>query len=633
MDRAAISEGLNAEQREVVEALRGPVCVLAGAGSGKTTTITRRIANQVVSGSFAPDQILAVTFTDKAAGEMRGRLARLGAGEVRARTFHAAALAQLKVLGTDPPSDLLPSKALALRQLGNSLPRPYRFRPAADLATEVEWAKNRRISADAYLSSLNAHEPPIPAELMASIYKRYERGKRERNVIDFEDVLELAIRMFQTDADAHERFAARYHAFTVDEYQDVNLLQETLLRLWLGRRDDLCVVGDDYQSIYGFTGATPEYLLEMPRRFPRTKVVRLEANYRSTPQVLGVANRLVASLGGAPKVLRATRPDGPTAGFRSFESTQAELDGLVAVIRALQQAGVPLEEMAILYRLNFRSEDYEEVLAREGIVYQVRDGAFLTRTSARQMTASLRRSAARDVADQVRKLARRAGYVEELPDGVGDQEVTRQNDLRRLIALAEGFDDGVATAADFVRDIESRFGAGDGRGINLLTYHRAKGLEFEAVFLPRAEDGELPFKRSRSVEAVAEERRLFYVGITRAKTHLWISWVNDGRRKASRFVGELQVDGASARGAERGPRAERVPDAPLLHALKEWRSARARTDSVPAYVVFHDATLQEIARRRCRSKSALAQVPGVGPTKLERYGDEVVAVVEKVRGT
>jgi DNA helicase-2/ATP-dependent DNA helicase PcrA len=681
-----IFEGLNPEQRRAVETVRGPVCILAGAGSGKTTTITHRIAHQVSSGAFEPLDILAVTFTDKAAGEMRARLSTLGVAGVRARTFHAAALAQLRGLSAEPPAEILPSKAVALRQIGNTLPKPYRFRPAGDLATEIEWAKNRRIGPDDYLDSLGDHQPPIPPDLMTSVYRRYENGKNDRGLIDFEDLLEHAIRMFQEEEYVRERFAARYRAFTVDEYQDVNQLQETLMREWLGGRDDLCVVGDDYQSIYGFTGATPQYLLDMPLRFAGTAIVRLESNYRSTPQVLAIANKLVPKLGGAEKVLRPELGDGPEPSLRSFSSAGAEVAFVVSRIRELDSEGIPFEEMAVLYRVNFRSEDYEEALADVKIPFQVRDGAFLSRQSARQMLGSLRRTETTDVAATVRKLAERAGYLEEVPDGLGDQELTRQGDLARFVRLAEEFDVGERTTGEFVTDIEARFGTeGEGRGVNLLTLHRAKGLEFEAVFCPRVEEGELPFKRSRSEDAIAEERRLFYVGITRAKRHLAITCVNDGRRKASSFFDELS--GAPARAAARPRRVEieqvaaeiglelelsggffgkvieldddsasvELDDGALMvvrfgervksggktlplgppkgeserfvEALKKWRLERAKVDGVPAYVVFHDSTLQAIAERRPASLPELSRIDGLGPVKLERYGEEVLEIL------
>jgi DNA helicase II / ATP-dependent DNA helicase PcrA len=683
-----IFDGLNDQQREAVEAVRGPLCILAGAGSGKTTTITRRIANQVSSGAFEPTAIMAVTFTDRAAGEMRERLTRLGAGGVRARTFHAAALAQLRFFAEDRPPQILPSKGVALRQIANTLPKPYRFRPAADLATEIEWAKNRRIGPDAYADHLGEHDPPIPAELMQNVYRRYEDGKRQRNLIDFEDVLEHTIQMLQGDEWMRLRFFEKYRAFTVDEFQDMNLLQQTLLDEWLGERDDLCVVGDDYQSIYGFTGATPDYLLEMPQRFVGARVIRLEKNYRSTPQVLELANRLVPKLGGAKKVLQAVNPAGPEPALRRFSDPQAELNFLVRRIQQLHEDGVALEETAILYRVNFRSEDYEEALSEAEIPYQVTDGAFLSRAIARNLLSTLRRSTSTKVSDEVTRLAIRAGYIEVPQDDLGAQELTRQNDLARFIKLAEEFDDGVRTCKDFVADVELRFGgAGQGRGVNLLTLHRAKGLEYDAVFLPRLEDGELPFKRARSEEAVAEERRLLYVGITRAKRHLAITWVSDGRRKGSAFVGELrgelhrplprkqqarpsvvavvgvelavsggysgriveleddravlEVEGGSLLTVPFGeqvvvegvkstldPPQDEPP--PLLGALKEWRRERARSDGVPAFVVFHDSTLEEIGRAQPRSLSELAAIGGVGPTKLERYGADLLAILGRV---
>src|ERR671935_2012740 len=292
MDVERIFAGLNPAQRRAVEAVRGPVCILAGAGSGKTTTITRRIANQVASRVFAAREILAVTFTDKASAEMRGRLEALGVEGVTARTFHSAALGQLHAFGGEPPKKIVASKALPLRKIANSLPRPYRFRPAGDLATEVEWAKNRRLTPATYLGGLGDHAPPIPPDLMARVFREYERRKAAAGYVDFEDLLELAIRLFDDDRHALAAVRERFRAFTVDEYQDVNLLQQTLLERWLGGSDELCAVGDDYQSIYAFTGATPQFLLSMPRRFPHATVVRLESNYRSTPQLLALANRI-----------------------------------------------------------------------------------------------------------------------------------------------------------------------------------------------------------------------------------------------------------------------------------------------------------------------------------------------------
>jgi DNA helicase-2/ATP-dependent DNA helicase PcrA len=597
---------LNSEQQRAVDAVRGPVCILAGAGSGKTTTITHRVVNQVESRAFLADEILAVSFTDKAAGEMRARLDVLGVPGVRCSTFHSAALGQLRFFAAEPPKRILASKALPLRHIGNSLRRPYRFRPAADLATEVEWAKNRRIPPDDYVRSLGDHEPPIPADLMLRVYREYERRKVDQGWVDFEDLIELTIRLFDADEGALEQVQDRYRALTVDEYQDVNLLQQTLLDRWLGDRDELCAVGDDYQSIYAFTGASPEYLLGMPTRFPHATVVRLEENYRSTPEVLSFANRLVPKLGGAEKVLRATRPEGPEPVARSFAEPVLEAGFLVERIRELYAVGTPYEEMAILFRTNARSADYEEALHDAEIPSQ--GAALLSRDAAKQLLKALR---GRPLSD-VRGVAREQGMLEAIPDRLGEREVTRQNDLARLVKLAEAFE---GTAEEFVAYLEERFGSNAGRGVHLLTYHRAKGLEFEAVFLPRLEDRELPSKLSKTAAALAEERRLLYVGLTRAKRHLTVTWSG----KPSRFLAELEIREPAPKPVE--------PDDPLYETLKEWRLRTAKAEEKPAYVIFHNSTLAEIVRRAPRTHEELSKVPGVGPAKLERYGDEVLAAL------
>jgi DNA helicase-2/ATP-dependent DNA helicase PcrA len=612
MDADRILEGLNDEQRRAVEAVRGPVCILAGAGSGKTTTITRRIANQVVSGAFRAEEILAVTFTDKAAGEMRSRLGALGAGGVRARTFHSAALGLLRRYAPSPPERILASKALALRRIANRLPAPYKFRPAADLATEIEWAKNRRLTPDAYLYGIDGHEPVIPADLMARVFREYEGWKQAEGWVDFEDVLELAVRLLDEDPHALADLRERYRAFTVDEYQDVNLLQQELLDLWLGASDELCAVGDDYQSIYGFTGATPAYLLALPGRFPRAAVIRLETNYRSTPQVLALANRLVPTLGGAEKTLRASRDEGPAPDVRWADDEPAYVRDRVA---ALHAEGVPLEEMAVLVRTNARTVDFESAFADADIAHQ--GSSVLERDAARQLLKRVRRG--EPAAGEVRRVAVEQGWLEQLPEKLGEREYVRQADLTRLVGLAAGYG---GTVTEWVAHLHERFGKDAGRGVHLLTLHRAKGLEWDAVFLPRVEEKELPFKLAKTAEEQAEERRLFYVGITRARRFLTVTW--SGR--PSRFLRELGVTVTGTAGA-RAPKRVEDPDDPVFAALKAWRLERARADEIPAYVVFHNTTLAEIAARAPRSLAELAAVPGVGPAKLERYGGEVLAAL------
>ena len=630
----AIFDGLNEAQSEAVQTVRGPVCILAGAGTGKTTTITRRIAQQVATRTFSSDEILAVTFTEKAAREMGTRLKALGVEGVRAKTFHAEALGQYRRFTGETP-DILGAKGQLLHSIAKRLPPPYKFMPLRDLATEIEWAKNRRLAPGRYLDALDDREPPIPADLMHRVFVEYEKRKERANKIDFEDLLEVTLRALHEDPRAAGLVRVRYRAFTVDEYQDVNLLQQSLLEAWVGERPDVCVVGDDYQSIFGFTGATPRYLLSFPDRYPNARVVRLEQNYRSTPEVLAVANRLAPALSSSPRTLQSTRlPGGPNPGLREFATADEEVSWIVGEIRRLNETeNIPFERVAVLHRINGRSEDFEEALSQARIPFQVRDGSFLRRPAARTVFAKLRHERDGDVAGTVARIVMSAGYDPEDGEHSGD-EATRQADLGRLLRLAQEFG-GTAPAA-FVKDLRSRFAEEDeGRGVVLLTYHRAKGLEFDAVFLPRVEDKELPFALAKGEEELAEERRLLYVGITRARRHLYLSWAasREGERrsrpKPSPFLRELMPAEARPKPVLRTAVAEAPSqDDPLFVTLRQWRLRKSREADVPAYVVFDNKTLGLIAASKPATRAALLAIPGVGKAKLDRYAEDVLQIVK-----
>ena len=398
-DPSALLDDLDPEQRAAVEAVSGPVAILAGAGSGKTRVVSRRAAYAIASGVVPADQVLVVTFTDKAAGEMVERLRGLGLRGVTARTFHAHALSQLRFFwplrhdGAPLPA-LLDSKAPILGRLARQLPGHYRFTPTKDLADEIEWAKARRVSALDYERAATAagREPPIPLDLFVRTFDGYERAKERAGRIDFDDLLIGTIDLLDGDADAAATIRARKRWFSVDEYQDTSPLGQRLLELWLGESRDLCVVGDEDQTIYSFTGASSAYLTSFAERWPGARVVPLVRNYRSTPQVLELANRLIAAEGRS-KQLIATRGDGPVPTISRHPSAEVELAALVTWIRARLAEGVAPSEVAVLVRMNAQLAPIEEALTRAGVAYQVRGVRFYDRPEVRAAVQALRRPA------------------------------------------------------------------------------------------------------------------------------------------------------------------------------------------------------------------------------------------------
>jgi DNA helicase II / ATP-dependent DNA helicase PcrA len=662
---------LDPEQRDVAEALRGPVRVLAGAGTGKTRAITHRIAHGVAQGIYAPTEVLAVTFTTRAAGEMRGRLHRLGAPGVQARTFHSAALRQLRwfwptTYGGELPTlteSKLPLIAGAARRLRVQTDQAL----LRDLASEVEWSKVSNVGPDDYARVAERHGRAVSGldhETVGRLFGGYEEVKRSQARMDMEDVLLLTAGMLAEEERVAAQVRAQYKWFVVDEFQDVSPIQSALLDLWLGGRDEICVVGDPAQTIYSFAGADASYLRDFPRKFPGTTSVELSRNYRSSPEVVETANAVLAGSGSTSVRLRAQRPSGPQVRYVPAADEVAEADAVADSVGALVRDGVPASEIAVLFRINAQSEAFEEALASRGLPYVVRGAArFFERQEVRQAVTLLRATVRSDdgsatLLDLVRATLAGMGWTTEAPTTRG-QTRDRWESLQALMTMAE--EAGDAAPTDFLADLDRRAGeqhAPAAGGVTLATLHAAKGLEWDAVFLAGMHDGAMPLTHATSDAEIEEERRLLYVGMTRAREHLALSWAaartpgGRGNRQPSRFIHGLLPDEARAASAKPKQRRAfhcrecgkplssasekkrgRCADCPasydeeLFERLRVWRKERADEESVPAFVVFTDATLQLIAEQRPSSPAALLRISGVGPAKLERYGQALLEVV------
>jgi len=683
MDPASILEGLDDEQRAVAESLEGPVMVLAGAGTGKTRAITHRIAYGVMTGAHDPRRTLAVTFTNRAAGELRTRLRSLGADGVQARTFHAAALRQLRYfwprISDRAFPDLMPSKAglVASALSANDLSPDTSL--VRDVSGDIEWARVNFLDQHSLASTSTTRALSLEPSLLARVLGDYEQAKSDRGVIDFEDVMLVLVGALSTDHSIAREVRTAYRWLTVDEYQDVNPVQHTLLKLWLGDRDDLCVVGDPSQTIYSFTGARSSYLIDFPQEFPGATTVRLVRCYRCSPEIVELANGVIhAGPSSANAVtLTSQRPSSSAPEVTTFDDDVAEASAVAAKIKASIDSGVRPRDICVLYRINAQQVEIESALATAAIPMTLRGSErFFERGEVREAITRIRGaaraqdvSAPSDVVQGVSDVLSAMGWSREQPTTTGAVR-ERWESLAAIVELAR--ESGAADLSAFVSFLEDRAAvqfAPVADGVTLASIHSAKGLEWREVFLIGCSDGLIPLQHAETAEQLEEERRLLYVAVTRAEHALHLSWARarqpGGRatRQISRFLLRLGAlpgvdqpsvrrgDGSKAgtKRARRGPatcrtcgkalvtagertigRCQVCPatfDEDFLEELKDWRLEHARSRSVPAYVVFTDATLIAIAEQLPTDADGLSSIPGVGPSKLELYGEEIVALV------
>jgi len=536
-----ILAALDDEQRQVALATRGPVCVIAGAGTGKTRAITHRIAYAAAIGVMNPQKVLALTFTARAAGEMRARLRSLGVPTVAARTIHSAALKQLiyfwpGVFGGRTP-DLLTTKASFLTEaisragLIGTLSATSR-ELLRDIATEIEWAKVSQIAPEDYMdeSKDRSERSRINPGQIAQVYEAYESLKRQERTIDFEDVLLLTTAMLEEEREVRERVQDQYRFFTIDEYQDVSPLQQRLINAWLGKRQEICVVGDPAQTIYSFAGATPVFLNSFTKRFPEAEVIRLTAGYRSTPEIIFTANSLLRS-GSMGHEIVALNAHGEHPRVTEYKDEASEVAGVVQEIKKLTSAGIAAQNIAVLARTNAQLSALERGCIAAQIPYQVRNNErFFERTDVRDFLKGVRQASVIPTED-VTWLDELGTIAQPFVTGATTDGITALLHLARQLDSDSTFTP--KTLRTYLRELEDRAEQNNPPVMpvtTLATLHAAKGLEWDQVFLVGVSEGILPTHDN----AADEERRLFYVGITRAKRHLVLSY----RQNPSRFLRE-----------------------------------------------------------------------------------------------
>ncbi len=670
-----LTAALDPEQLQVATSLDTPLVVLAGAGTGKTRAITHRVAHAVREGRYDPSATLAVTFTTRAAGEMRSRLASLGVRTAQARTIHSAALRQCQyfwptAFGSEFPPVLANSFPLVARSAASVL-HSSETALVRDLDSEISWAKSSNVTPERYATLAGASGREVtgatPAQV-AAVMTAYEKTKAASGQVDFSDILLCAASLLAEHPAVAERIRDTYRHFVVDEYQDVSAVQHRLISLWVDDRPDVCVVGDPNQAIHSFAGARADFLLGFASERESAEVVRLVRNYRSSPEILAASSHVLGKRDERAE-LRSTRPSGPQPEFHPVRSEAEEASGVAGWLKQRHASGTSWSELAVLYRINAQAPSFEAALNDAGIPYSVRGTEkFYDRAEVRQAITVLGRAAQSEPEGSVPELMdsflASTGWSPEPPGSMGRQRERWEslNALRSMVMEEDGRREGWK-AEDLVGWLVERAAwqsAPVADAVTLSTMHAAKGLEWDGVAVVGVREGLMPFVLSQEEPALSEERRLLHVAFTRARARLRVSWATaNGNRTAnrSRFLAGLTLEGVQPEASSSGRRqrgslrsrscsvcgqqlhsaaerkmsrhedCEATHDEALMQALKRWRKETADTASVPAFVVFTDATLQAVAEAEPTTRGQLLKIAGIGTVKVDRYGQECLRVV------
>ncbi len=655
MDPERLLDGLNESQAAAVTSKGGPLVVHAGAGSGKTRVLTRRIAYRIETGETDPRYVLSLTFTRKAANELQSRLRQLGLRDsVVAGTFHSVALTQLRrrweERGIEPPQMLDRKYAMVAQLVGRR-----KDVEVFDVIGEMEWARARMIEPAYYHSEAEkaGRTPPVSADEFVDIMERYEQLKKRRRLVDFDDLLGLAVRDLRADPSYAEAVRWRHRHLYVDEFQDVNPLQNALLNEWRGDNDDLFIVGDPNQAIYGWNGANPFLITDFPQREPKTTVVHLNDNYRSSAQILTLAKAALAGKGGD---LVPHRSDGPVPTVTAYENETAEAQGIAAAVRRTQDPSEGWNGQAVLVRTNAQLVPIEQALAAAGIPVRMRGGKGPLATP--EVKEVVRRIG-RPGIDFVQAVETFASELDDPPEDMTPNEAERQSNRQALLRLVRDYIavDPRPSGPDFLAwlaTVQANEVHRDADAVDLSTFHGAKGLEWPVVHIAGLEQGFVPISYAETGAQLAEERRLLYVAVTRAERELHLSFAEErtfrtkpASRRPSPYLGEIEraiehlrrgldptkfkvmaKEARKALGKTKAKPSDADKDDPIFIELRSWRHAQSKAHDVPAYVVLNDATLVAIAKKKPATRGQLAGISGIGPTKLDKYGDAILKIVQ-----